>query len=151
KPTETFDIEICVAIVSKRGGPPIGVLKVKYNLQDVQDYISHFKQYDTGYAYAISSSGRIVVHPDPAMRNLELQQAIQKLAVSDASSLATDLTSLSGDQESGTLYYNGITPKTKKVESRIASFSKTKRFIGAHSEMPGFGWTFVVDNAKDEV
>lgn len=151
KPTETFDIEICVAIVSKRGGPPIGVLKVKYNLQDVQDYISHFKQYDTGYAYAISSSGRIVVHPDPAMRNLELQQAIQKLAVSDASSLAADLTSPSGEQESGTLYYNGITPKTKKVESRIASFSKTKRFIGANSELPGFGWTFVVDNAKDEV
>ena len=151
KPTETFDIEICVAIVSKTGGAPLGVLKVKYNLQDVQDYISHFKQYDTGYAYAISSSGRIVVHPDPGMRNLELQQAMQRLAVSDPSTLETDLTSLSAQQESGTLYYNGANPKTKRVEPRIASFSKTRKFIGANSELPGFGWTFIVDNAKDEV
>jgi methyl-accepting chemotaxis protein len=151
KPTETFAIEICVAIVSKTGGAPIGVLKVKYNLQDVQDYISHFKQYETGYAYAISSSGRIVVHPDPGMRNLELQQAMQTLAVSDASLLGTSLTSLTAEQESGTLYYNGINPKTRRVEPRIVSFSRTKKFIGANSELPGFGWTFVVDNAKDEV
>jgi methyl-accepting chemotaxis protein len=151
KPTETFDIEICVAIVSKTGGAPVGVLKVKYNLQDVQDYISHFKQYETGYAYAISSSGRIVAHPDPAMRNLELVQAMQRVGVSDASSLGSDLTAVTADREPGTLYYNGINPKTRRVEPRIASFSKTKRFIGDNSELPGFGWTFVVDNAKDEV
>jgi len=151
KPTETFDIEICVAIVPKRGGPPVGVLKIKYNLQDVQDYISHFKQYETGYAYAISSSGRFVAHPDPAMRNLELVEAMQKVGVPDASSLGSDLTAVTTDQASGTLYYNGINPKTRKVELRVASFNKTKKFIGANSELPGFGWTFVVDNAKDEV
>ncbi len=151
KPTETFDIEICVAIVSKTGGPPIGVLKVKYNLQDAQDYISHFKQYETGYAYAISSSGRIVVHPDPAMRNLELVQAMQRAGVSDASPLGSALTAVTADQGSGTLYYDGINPQTRRVEQRIASFSKTKGFIAANSDLPGFGWTFVVDNAKDEV
>lgn len=151
KPTGTFDIEICVAIVSKRGGPPVGVLKIKYNLQDVQDYISHFKQYETGYAYAISSGGLIVAHPDPAMRNLELVQAMQKVGVSDASSLGSDLAAVTTDQASGTLYYTGINPKTRKVEPRVASFNKTKKFIGANSELPGFGWTFVVDNAKDEV
>ncbi len=151
KPTETFDIEICVAIVSRTGGPPVGVLKVKYNLQDVQEYISHFKQYETGYAYAISNSGRIVAHPDPAMRNLELVEAMQNAGVSDASSLGSDLTAVTADQTSGTRYYNGINPKTRKVEPRVASFDKTKKFIGANSELPGFGWTFVVDNAKDEV
>jgi methyl-accepting chemotaxis protein len=151
KPTETFDIEICVAIASKTGGSPLGVLKIKYNLQDVQEYISHFKQYETGYAYAISSGGRIVVHPDPAMRNLELQQALQRLSVSDSGAFEADLTAKNVDRDAGTLYYQGLNPKTRRVESRVASFSKTKKFIGANAELPGFGWTFVVDNSKDEV
>lgn len=149
KPTETFDIEICVAIVPKTGGSPIGVLKVKYNLQEAQAYISQFKQYETGYAYAVSSTGRIVVHPDPTMRNIELAQAMQRAGVSDASSVGSDLAA--AGQGSGTLYYDGINPKTRKVEQRIAAFTKTKSFIGSTSELPGFGWTFVVDNAKDEV
>ena len=151
KPTGTFAIEICAAIVSKTGGAPVGVLKIKYNLQDVQDYISHFKQYETGYAFAVSSNGRIVVHPDPSMRNLELTEAMRKAGVTDASFLESGLASLTGDKESGTLYYNAINPKTGIGEQRIASFSKTKRFIDGNSKLPGFGWTFVVDNSKDEV
>lgn len=151
KPTETFDIEICVAIASKTGGAPLGVLKIKYNLQEVQEYITRFKQYETGYAYALSSSGRIVVHPDPQMRNLELQQALQRLSVSDSAAFETDLASKSVDKDAGTLYYDGINPKTRRIESRVASFHKTKKFIGANAELPGFGWTFVVDNSKDEV
>lgn len=151
KPTGTFAIEICVAIVSKTGGAPVGVLKIKYNLQDVQDYISHFKQYDTGYAFAVSANGRIVVHPDPAMRNLELTEGMKKTGVSDASFLDSGLSTLTGDKESGTLYYNAVNPKTGISEQRIASFSKTKRFIDGNSRLQGFGWTFVVDNAKDEV
>ena len=151
KPTGTFAIEICAAIVSKTGGPPVGVLKIKYNLHDVQAYISNFKQYETGYAFAVSSNGRIVVHPDPGMRNLELTEAMRKAGVTDDSFLDSGLASLKGDKESGTLYYNAINPKTGIGEQRIASFSKGKRFIDGNSQLPGFGWTFVVDNAKDEV
>lgn len=151
KPTNTFDVEICVAIVPKTGGAPVGVLKVKYNLQNVQEYISRFKQYETGYAYAISSNGRVVVHPDPVMRNLELNQAMQRAGVSDPSLFESDLASLTSAQESGTLYYSGVNPKTRRAEQRIASFSKNKNFIDNSSQVPGFGWTFVVDNSKDEV
>ncbi len=151
KPTRTFDIEVCVAIVSKTGGPPIGVLKVKFNLQDVQAYISHFKQYETGYAFAVSGRGNIVVHPDPRMRNLELNEAMRKAGVSDASFFESGLSALTTNQESGTVYYEAVNPTTGKKEQRIASFSKTKKFIDGNSQLPGFGWTFVVDNAKDEV
>ncbi|MEK6323233.1 MAG: methyl-accepting chemotaxis protein [Acidobacteriota bacterium] len=151
KPSGTFAIEICVAIVSKAGGTPIGVLKIKYNLQDVQDYISHFKQYETGYAFAVSGNGRIVVHPDPVMRNLDLNEAMRKAGVTDASFHESGLASLTGDQESGTLYYNAVNPKTGRGEQRIASFTKAKQFIDDNAQLPGFGWTFVIDNAKDEV
>jgi methyl-accepting chemotaxis protein len=150
KPTGTFDVEICVAIVSKAGGSPVGVLKIKYNLQDVQDYIAHFKQYETGYAFAVSANGRIVLHPDPMMRNLELGEAMRKAGVSDASFLESEMTALT-NQESGTLYYTAVNPKTGKEQERIVSFGKTKKFIDGNSQLPGFGWTFVVDNAKDEV
>ena len=150
KPTGTFDVEICVAIVPKTGGTPIGVLKIKYNLQDVQDYISHFKQYDSGYAFAVSPNGRIVLHPDPAMRNLELTEAMRKSGVSERSFQDSGLSALT-NQDSGTIYYNALNPKTGTEEQRIASFSKTKRFMEGNSQFSGFGWTFVVDNSKDEV
>src|SRR5215471_12247686 len=150
KPTGTFDVEICVAIVPKTGGTPIGVLKIKYNLQDVQDYISHFKQYDTGYAFAVSPNGRIVLHPDPGMRNLELTEAMRKSGVSDRSFQESGLAALT-DQDAGTIYYTALNPKTGREEQRIASFSKTKRFMEGTSQLSGFGWTFVVDNSKDEV
>jgi len=150
KPTGTFDVEICVAIVPKTGGTPIGVLKIKYNLQDVQDYISHFKQYDSGYAFAVSPNGRIVLHPDPAMRNLELTEAMRRSGVSERSFQDSGLSALT-NQDSGTIYYNALNPKTGREEQRIASFSKTTRFMEGNSQLSGFGWTFVVDNSKDEV
>lgn len=151
KPTGTFDVEVCIAVRSKAGSAPVGVLKVKYNLQDVQEYIAHFKQYDTGYAYAISRSGRIVIHPDPAMRNLELSQAMQRAGVSENQLAGTDLASLASAQGSGTFYYDGINPQTKVAQKRIASYSRAKKFLDGNSQLPGFGWTFVVDNSKDEV
>jgi twitching motility protein PilJ len=150
KPTGTFDVEICVGIMPKTGGTPIGVLKLKYNLQDVQDYISHFKQYDSGYAFAVSPNGRIVLHPDPAMRNLELPEAMRRSGVSERSFQNSGLSALT-DQDSGTIYYSALNPKTGGEEQRIASFSKTKRFMEGSSQLSGFGWTFVVDNSKDEV
>ncbi|HKA21195.1 MAG TPA: methyl-accepting chemotaxis protein [Blastocatellia bacterium] len=150
KPTGTFDVEICVAIVPKTGGSPIGVLKIKYNLEDVQDYISHFKQYDTGYAFAVSPNGRIVLHPDPAMRNLELNEAMRKAGVSDRSFQDSGLGALT-NQDAGTIYYTALNQKTGREEQRIASFSKTRRLMEGASQFSAFGWTFVVDNSKDEV
>jgi methyl-accepting chemotaxis protein len=150
KPTGTFDVEICVAIAPKTGGTPIGVLKIKYNLQDVQDYISHFKQYDSGYAFAVSPNGRIVLHPDPAMRNLELTEAMRRSGVSERSFQDSGMSALT-NQDSGTIYYSALNPKTGREEQRIASFSKTRRFMEGNSQLSGFGWTFVVDNSKDEV
>lgn len=147
KPTGTYDAEICVALRSKPGNPPVGVLKLQYNLRDVQEYIAHFRQHDTGYAYAVSSNGYIVIHPDPAMRNLELNEAMQKTGAYEASDLASRISA----DDSGTIYYNGVNPQTKKTESRILSYSRTKKFIDGNPGLPGLGWTFVVDNSKDEV
>jgi methyl-accepting chemotaxis protein len=147
KPTESFAIEICVAIPSKSEGA-IGVLKVKYNLRDVQDYFARFRQYDSGYAYAVSQSGRVVLHPDPQLRNLEFGEFAGKIAPGDASGLEQNLAETEGGHEQGTVYYQGKSPKTKRVEERIASFWKSKDL---NSQSPGFNWTFVVDNSKDEV
>ena len=146
KPTGTYDVEICVALRSKAGNAPVGVIKLQYNLHDVQEYVAHFKQHDTGYAFAVSGNGYIVIHPDPAMRNLELNQAMQK-----AGAEASDLTSRISANDSGTVYYNGVNPQTKKAETRILSYTRTKRFLEGNPGLPGFGWTFVVDNSKDEV
>lgn len=148
KPTGTFDVEICVAVRARPGSPPAGVLKVKYNLQDVQEYIAHFKQHDTGYAYAVSTTGRIVIHPDPAMRNVELNQAMQKTGGSDPSPA---LVALVSSEDLGSVYYDGVSPQTRKPEARIMSYSRTKKFLDGNPQLPGFGWTFVVDNSKDEV
>jgi len=147
KPTESFAVELCVAIPSKTEGA-IGVLKLKYNLRDVQDYISRFKQYDSGYAYAISANGRVVLHPESQLRNLELGEFAQKSAPSDSQALEAALAMAGSGHESGTIYYEGKNPKTKKIESRVASFWKGRDL---NSQSAGFDWVFVVDNSKDEV
>jgi twitching motility protein PilJ len=147
KPTETFAIEICVSVPSKTEGP-IGVLKVKYNLRDVQDYISRFKQYESGEAYAISESGRVVLHKEPQLRNLELVDFVARVAPNDSSTLEKALAAVQSSQHSGTVFYEGRNPTNKQEETRLASFWKSKDL---NAQSPGFNWTFVVDNAKDEV
>jgi methyl-accepting chemotaxis protein len=147
KPTETFAIEICVAVLSKNEGP-VGVLKVKYNLRDVQDYISRFKQYESGEAYAISESGRVVLHREPQLRNVEIAEFVSKVSPTDAASLESALVAAQANQHSGTIYYEGRNPVSKQIETRLASFWKSKEL---NSLSPGFNWTFVVDNSKNEV
>ena len=149
KAAESFSVEICVAIPSKNGSWN-GVLKVKYNLRDAQDYVSRFKQNETGYAYALSPNGRVVLHPDPDVRNLELGEAIRKLVVKDASTLESSLREQDSDGQ-GFVYYEGVNPRTKKPEERIASYVKSREFKSGNLEFAGFGWTFVVDNSKSEV
>ncbi|HXG90775.1 MAG TPA: methyl-accepting chemotaxis protein [Blastocatellia bacterium] len=149
KPTNTFAMEICVAVQSK-GGSPLGVLKVKYNLQDLQDYIARFKQYDSGYAYALGKDGHVVLHPDPEARNLAFDEAMRKAGVSDSSFVESGLGALKAGDRSGILYYYGFNPKSKKSEQRIVSYCKADGTIGNY-QFPTLGWTFIVDNSKDEV
>src|SRR5262249_14310467 len=147
KPSDSFAVQICVAIPSKGDGYN-GVLKVKYNLRDVQDYIARFKQYESGYAYAISENGRVVLHPESQLRNLELGEYVTKVAPGNPSSLESALAGSGKSQEAGTVFYDGQNPKTRKIETRVASFWKSQDL---NSQSTGFNWTFVVDNAKDEV
>ena len=149
KATGNFSIEICVAVPSKSGGWN-GVLKAKYNLRDAQDYISRFKQNETGYAYALSTNQRIVLHPDPDLRNLDLGEAMRKLGVRGAGPLESSLRE-EAEGQGGFLYYEGVNPTTRRPEERIASFVKSKGFKSSNIEFAGFGWTFVVDNSKSEV
>ncbi|HEV8487733.1 MAG TPA: PAS domain S-box protein [Blastocatellia bacterium] len=150
KASGNFSVEICVAIPARTGGWN-GVLKVKYNLRDAQDYIARFKQNETGYAYALSSSGRIVLHPDPDVRNIELGEAMRKIGVRGVSSLESGLKQQPADGQGSILYYEGVNPENKKAEERIACYVKSKGFKSANLDFHGFGWTFVVDNSKSEV
>src|SRR5262249_9576927 len=147
KQSDSFAVEICVGIPSKGDGFN-GVLKIKYNLKDVQDYIARFKQYESGYAYAVSETGRVVLHPESQLRNLELAEYVTKVAPGNSSTLESALASSGTKQEAGIVFYEGKNPRTRKIENRIASFWKSKEL---NSQSTGFNWTFVVENAKDEV
>ncbi|HLG13771.1 MAG TPA: PAS domain S-box protein [Blastocatellia bacterium] len=148
--TNTFDLELCVAIPSRRGGWN-GVLKVKYNLQDAQEYISRFKQYDSGYAYAVSSKGVVLIHPDSSLRNVDMSEAMRKLGVETSVIRESGMLAMPASQQGGLLEYDGVNPQTKKHETRLASYDKEKGLSTSSLQFPGFGWTFVVDNSKDEV
>ena len=78
KETGNLSMEICVAIPHPRTGQPNGVLKAKYNLRDAQNYIARFKQYNTGYAYAVSKEGTIILHPNELKRTQSLDEAVLK-------------------------------------------------------------------------
>jgi PAS domain S-box-containing protein len=141
---------MCVAIPSRTGGWN-GVLKVKYNLQDVQEYVSRFRQNETGYAYALSRNGRIVLHPDPSVRNLEVGEALRKKGASDASLLESQLAETTATGDGAILYYEGNNPKTKRSEERVAAFVVSKGVKSSNVDFKGFGWVFVVDNSKSEL
>ncbi|HET9528924.1 MAG TPA: methyl-accepting chemotaxis protein [Blastocatellia bacterium] len=150
KPTGSFSMELCIAIPSRRGGWN-GVLKVKYNLQDAQDYVASLKQYGSGYGFAVSSGGRVVLHPDEQVRNLELGEALEKLGVSPASIVRSGIKDIASRQEGGVLYYEGLNPTNKSLEQRVAAFEKSGGVATASAKYRGPGWVFVVDNSKDEV
>ncbi len=135
KPSKTWAIEVCVAIPSPRTGQANGVLKVKYNLRDAQDYIGRFSMYDTGYAYAVSSNGLFALHPDPEVRNSPLSEAIKKAGLLERAA----------HDDSGIIYYSGSNPKTKAAEQRILTFKRTKGLA------KNGGWVTAVDNSVAEV
>ncbi len=150
KPTETFSMEICVAIPSRSGGYS-GVLKAKYNLQDAQDFVSRFKQYQSGYAYAVSRSGQIILHPDVELRNLEATEAFRRLRYGNPQGLGEQLKERAESGAGGTFYTDGIDRQTNNADARILSFEMSKGYKSTGFSFPGLGWLFVVDNSRNEV
>ena len=78
KPTGTWDLEICVAIPHPKTGEPNGVLKIKYNLMDAEDYIAGYTQNKTGYAFAVNQGGLYVLHRDSNQRNQPVSDEIRQ-------------------------------------------------------------------------
>jgi len=141
KPTGTWDLEICVAIPHPKTGQPNGVLKIKYNLMDAEDYIAGYAQNKTGYAFAVNQAGLYVLHKDADLRNQPVSNELRK------SGLLTMATS--GEQ--AILEYSGINPQSRETENRIATFAKSGGFVRNGIRYPGFGWIIVVDNSHSEV
>lgn len=150
KPTGNFSVEICVALPSERGGYG-GVLKAKYNLKDAQDFLSRFKQYETGFAYVVNRGGQVVLHPDGELRNLSVADALTRLGYQDAHTVETELMSLSAAYQGGRVYGSGANRKTRETERRILAFEPSQGFKGNNLNLPGFDWVFVVDNSEAEV
>jgi PAS domain S-box-containing protein len=141
KPTGTWDLEICVAVPHPRTGQPNGVLKIKYNLMDAEDYIAGYKQNKSGYAFAVNQGGLYVLHPMADLRNQPMSEELKK----------SDLLGRATEGEQGIYNYSGINPDSRDGETRIASFAKSTGFVRNGIRYPGFGWIFVVDNSHSEV
>jgi PAS domain S-box-containing protein len=141
KPTGLWTIEICVAIPHPKTGQPNGVMKVTYNLQDAQDYIARLKEHDTGYAYAITRTGTVVLHPDVTKRNAQIDDNLKFTGVLDKGN----------SKPSGILYYEGYGHGKKVSEERIAAYQRSTGATGGGFNYPGFGWTYILDNSKSEI
>jgi PAS domain S-box-containing protein len=139
--TAAWTVEICIAIPHLKTGQPNGVIKVTYNLQDAQDYVARLKEYDTGYAYALTRSGTVVLHPDVTKRNAQVHESLKKSGILDQSN----------GKESGVLYYEGAGRGRTNSEDRIVSYQRSFGATGNGFKYAGFGWTFVLDNSKSEV
>ena len=135
KVTGGLAMEICVAIPHPKTGQPNGVLKVKYNLRDAQNYIARFKEYNTGYAYAVSREGTIILHPNELKRTQQIDESLRQSHLLELAA-AGDSRVLQHDQEGDT---------------RLLSFAQSHGATTASLQYPGFGWTFVVDNSQSEV
>ncbi|MBI3651547.1 MAG: PAS domain S-box protein [Acidobacteria bacterium] len=141
KQTNTWTMEICVAIVSPKTGQPNGVMKITYNLQDAQDYIARFKQYDSGFAYAVKKDGTVVLHPDMAKRNEPVDDAVKKSGILESN----------GKNDSGTFAYDRSDKNHKGGESRMLFYQRSTGATANGFHYLGFGWVFVLDNSKDEL
>lgn len=141
KPTGLWTIEICVAIPHPKTGQPNGVLKVVYNLLDAQDYIARVKENDTGYAFAVTKSGTVVLHPDVTQRSAQIDGNLKNTGILDKSS----------NDAAGILYYKDYGQGKKVNEERIVAYQRSTGATGGGFNYPGFGWTYILDNSKSEV
>ncbi|MEN3331792.1 MAG: twitching motility protein PilJ [Blastocatellia bacterium] len=136
KETGNLSMEICVAIPHPKTGQPNGVLKAKYNLRDAQNYIARFREYNTGYAYAVSKEGTIILHPNELKRTQRLDEALLK----------TKLLQLGASSDSSILQYDD-----PDGDTRLLSFAQSHGTATGSLQYPGFGWMFIVDNSQSEV
>jgi twitching motility protein PilJ len=136
KMTGDLSLEICVAIPHPKTGQPNGVLKVKYNLRDAQNYIARFKEYTTGYAYAVGKDGTIILHPNELKRTQRLDAAILK----------SNMLETAHDDDSRIVQYDD-----SNGEARLLSHAHSHGASTGSLQFPGFGWTFIVDNSQSEV
>jgi PAS domain S-box-containing protein len=138
-----WTLAICIAVPHSATGAPNGVLRVTYKLSDVQDYLRYYTEYDSGYAYAVSSgSGRYAVHPDPAMRNQPIAEELQKSGLLEPAQ----------DGGASVFTYQGLNPISKAREERIVSRSPSDQYVPALKEYtPLPELAFVVDNSSAEV
>lgn len=136
KATGNLSMEICVAVPHPKTGQPNGVLKAKYNLRDAQNYISHFKEYSSGYAYAVSRDGTVVLHPNELRRTQRLDEALLKTKILDLAASGDNSIVQYNDPDNGT---------------RLLSFTQSRGASTGTLVYPGFGWTFIVDNSQAEV
>jgi PAS domain S-box-containing protein len=141
KVTGTWSIDVCVAIPHPKTGQPNGVLKVTYNLQDAQDYIARFKEYDSGYAYVINKDGMIVLHPDADKRGKAADEKIRKSGVLEQTTT----------KASGVLQIDGLNPVSKDREERVISYQQSRGAGNQSFQYTGFGWTYFADNSYNEV
>lgn len=141
KVTGTWAIDISVAIPHPKTGQPNGVLKVTYNLQDAQDYVARFKEYDSGYAYVINKEGMIVLHPDAEKRGKAADEKIRKSGALEATTNRT----------SGVLQIEALNPLTKDKEARVISYQQSRGAGNQSFQYAGFGWTYFADNSYNEV
>jgi PAS domain S-box-containing protein len=142
KPSSTWDMEICVAVPHPKTGEPNGVLKVKYNLADAQQYF----QDQTGYGFAITSTGLNVLNKYPKLQNQPISPQLQK----------SDLLKDARSNDLGVLEYAGTRPAAASTgadteEQRIATYYKSDGFKRNGLIYPGFGWIYVLDKSKAEV
>jgi methyl-accepting chemotaxis protein len=135
KETGNLSMEICVAIPHPKTGQPNGVLKAKYNLRDAQTYIARFREYNTGYAYAINKEGTIILHPNELKRTQKLDDALQKRLLQQG--VGNDSSIVPFDDPEG--------------DTRLLSVVPSYGAATGSLQYPGFGWMFIVDNSQSEV
>ena len=136
KNTGAYAMEISVAIPHPKTGQPNGVLKVVYNLRDAENYISRFKEFASGYAYALSKDGTVILHPNELKRFKKLDDAL----------LNTGILKLAESNDSSIVRF-----EDGNKDTRLLSFALSHGAASGGMQYPGFGWTFVVDNSQGEV
>jgi hypothetical protein len=141
KPSGRWAVGLCVAVPHPRTGQPNGVLRVRYNLLDAQDYFAKFYQHRSGYGYVVGNDGRYILHPNPSLWNEPIADSLGRAGFQANVSSATG----------GVLNYKGANPNTQKEETRIAAFAVSKGLNRDGVAYSGFGWIVVVDNSFDEV